>query len=94
VRRKDPAPPDDIAAILTLFVNCRVGLNGQKAALDGDVNALRLNDGQTGSRGEVVAVQGRCPAEWTSLAARRCLNKTRPPGGIRPSAGWLDDAPG
>ena len=44
-----------MAAILTLFVNRRVGLNGQKAALDGDVNVLRLNDGQTGGRGEVVA---------------------------------------
>ena len=53
--RPSPALPDDIAAILTLFVNRRVGLNGQKAALDGDVNVLRLNDGQTGGRGEVVA---------------------------------------
>ena len=31
------------------------GLNGQKAALDGVVNVLRLNGGQTGGRGEVVA---------------------------------------
>ena len=55
-----------LLTLLALFVNCRVGLNGQKAALDGDVNALRLNDGLIGGGGEVVAarldddeVQGR-----------------------------------
>ncbi len=53
--KTQPGAPRRHRPILTLFVNRRVGLNGQKAALDGDVNVLRLNDGQTGGRGELVA---------------------------------------
>ena len=56
--------PGAPAAILTLFVNRRVGLNGQKDALDGDVNALRLNDGQTDGRGEVVAATDDVRRNW------------------------------